>query len=56
MHLKVIGSSSKGNGYVLISDTGSLLIECGVLFKQIRQALDFNFSGVHGCLISHAHL
>ncbi|SPF51193.1 Metallo-beta-lactamase domain protein (fragment) [Candidatus Desulfosporosinus infrequens] len=56
MHLKVISSSSRANGYVLESDTGSLLIECGVSFKKIQQSLDFNLSRIRGCLITHEHL
>jgi phosphoribosyl 1,2-cyclic phosphodiesterase len=56
VHLKVIGSSSKGNSYVLRSDTGTLLIECGVPFKQIQKAVNFDISNIQGCLISHEHL
>ena len=56
MHLKVINSSSKGNGYVLESNTDSLLIECGVKFKQIQSTLNYDLSSIKGCLISHEHL
>lgn len=56
VRLKVINSCSGGNSYILQSDTGSLLIECGVPFKRIQKALDFDLSNVQGCLISHAHL
>ena len=31
------------------------MIECGVPFKEIQKALDFDYSGVVGCLISHEH-
>jgi phosphoribosyl 1,2-cyclic phosphodiesterase len=56
VHLKVIGSSSQGNSYILNSNTGSLLIDCGIRFKEIQRAFDFNLSGIKGCLISHEHL
>lgn len=56
MHLRVIGSSSRGNSYVLKSNTGSLLIDCGVPFKQIQKAVDFNMSNIQGCLVTHEHL
>jgi len=56
VYLKVIGSSSRGNGYVLESNTGSLMIECGIQFKQTQKALEFDLSDIKGCLISHEHL
>jgi phosphoribosyl 1,2-cyclic phosphodiesterase len=55
MKLKVLGSSSKGNSYVLITPTGSLLIEAGLPFKEIQKGLNFDLSSVVGCLISHEH-
>jgi phosphoribosyl 1,2-cyclic phosphodiesterase len=55
MFLRVIGSSSKGNAYILESETGSLLIECGIPFKKIQRALDFNLSGVLGVIATHSH-
>lgn len=56
MKLKVLASGSKGNCYILESPTGTLIIECGVKYKDILQGLNFNLSEVVGCLISHAHL
>ncbi|WP_088227808.1 MBL fold metallo-hydrolase [Desulfosporosinus sp. FKB] len=55
MILKVIGSSSKGNCYILETQTGSLLLDAGVPFKEIQKALDFDLYNVHGCLITHEH-
>jgi phosphoribosyl 1,2-cyclic phosphodiesterase len=55
MKLKVLGSSSKGNCYILESPTGSLLLECGLPFKEIQKELDFDLSDVVGCLVSHEH-
>lgn len=56
MHLKIVGSSSSGNSYILETQSGSLLIECGIQFKKIQQALGYDLSSVRGCLISHEHL
>lgn len=56
MKLKVLASGSKGNCYILESPTGTLIIECGVKYKDILQGLSFNLSEAVGCLISHAHL
>lgn len=56
MKLKTIASGSKGNCYLLETDTGSLLIEAGIPIKQIKRALNYNFSNIIGCLISHEHM
>lgn len=55
MKLKVLGSSSKGNSYILSTPTGSLLIECGLPFKELQKGLDFDLSNVVGCLVTHEH-
>jgi len=55
MRLKVIGSNSRGNAYVLENDQEALLIECGVRFELIKKALDFNLHKVVGCIITHSH-
>lgn len=57
MELKVLGSSSKGNCYVLQSSKGEcLLLECGVGFDKVKKAVDFNIGNIAGCLVSHEHL
>lgn len=55
MKIKTIASSSSGCCYVIESNGKKLLIECGVSLKKIREALDFDFSSVGACLISHEH-
>jgi phosphoribosyl 1,2-cyclic phosphodiesterase len=55
MNLKIIGSNSKGNSYILGDDNSALLIECGVKFSKIKEALDFNISKVDACLVTHEH-
>lgn len=55
MNLKVIGSNSAGNAYLLQSDAGeTLLIECGVSIQTIKKALDFRLQNV-AALVSHSH-
>lgn len=54
MNLKVIGSGSSGNSYLLVADNGDILmIECGINAALIKQALDFNVNKVVGCLLTH---
>jgi len=56
MNLKVIGSSSKGNAYILETPTGKLLLECGFSnFRIIKEALNYDLKGVLGCLLTHSH-
>jgi len=55
MRLKILGSSSKGNCYILENETEALLIECGVNFSMVKQALNFQLRKVVGCLLTHEH-
>lgn len=55
MILKVIGTGSQGNAYILKNENEALLIECGVNIKEIKKALDFDLSKVVGCILTHEH-
>lgn len=50
-----IASSSSGNAYVVSDGTTNLLLECGIKFKQIQIALDFQTSKIDACLLTHEH-
>lgn len=54
--LRVVGSSSSGNGYILSHNGEHLLLECGVSMERYLPALDYSLSCIHGCLVSHRHL
>jgi len=50
-------SGSKGNLYEVRNNIGGrLLIECGLPWRKLQAALEFNLSGINGCLLTHAHL
>lgn len=55
MQLSVLGSSSKGNCYILHSETESLIIEAGIRLAEVKKALDYNLTTVSGCISTHAH-
>jgi phosphoribosyl 1,2-cyclic phosphodiesterase len=55
MILTVLGSNSRGNGYVIQDADQALIIEAGVSLTKVKQALGFNISKVKGVLISHEH-
>ena len=55
MNLKILGSSSKGNCYILGNETECILIECGLKLDEIKKGLDFNILNVKACVVSHEH-
>lgn len=55
MDLIVLGSSSKGNCYILDSGEEALILEAGVSIKAVKEALGFNIRKVVGCCITHQH-
>lgn len=55
MEIRCLGSSSRGNCYILKGEKESLIIEAGVPFFDIKKALNFDFSQVVGAIVSHKH-
>ena len=55
MNLTVLGSSSKGNCYILENDKEALIIEAGIHTKEVKKALNFDISKVKGVFCSHSH-
>lgn len=56
MLLRTIATGSSGNSYVLISNTGEiLLLDLGVSEKNIKKGIDWKISNVVGAVISHGH-
>lgn len=55
MLLKVIGSGSKGNSYVLESENEALILDAGCRIKDVLKAIDYNVSKTCGVLITHEH-
>ena len=56
LKLKVVATGSSGNCYLLKSEHGTLVLDCGVPIRAIKNALNFNILGVKGVLITHSHL
>lgn len=55
MGIKVLASGSSGNCYLLETSKETLILECGIRYKDILKGLNFDLSKVVGCLISHEH-
>ena len=55
MDIKILASGSKGNCYKLSDGETSLLLECGIPIKKIKEGLGFKLSSIDACLITHEH-
>ena len=55
MQLKILGSSSAGNCYILENNTSALIIEAGVKFSDVQRKLKFNIRKIVGVIVSHEH-
>lgn len=55
MKLKVIATGSSGNCYLLDDGKEILIIECGVPFSEVKEAIDYQTSRIVGVLSTHEH-
>lgn len=55
IEITTIASGSTGNCYHITDGSTALLLECGIRFRDIQKALNFNTSDIAGVLISHEH-
>ncbi len=55
LEVKVLGSSSSGNCYIISTPDNSLMIECGLNIARIKKGGGFKIHEIDGCLISHEH-
>lgn len=53
--IKVLGTGSSGNCYLIQAEGENLLLECGLNYKEILKGLNFNINGLLGCLVTHSH-
>jgi phosphoribosyl 1,2-cyclic phosphodiesterase len=56
LKLTVLGSSSKGNCYLLEYKNKVLILDAGVKFKEVQKALNFKLDKVVGVLVTHEHM
>ena len=55
MKLICLGSSSSGNCYILDDGKEILVIEAGLPFAEVKEAIDYEVSRIVGVLSSHEH-
>lgn len=54
--LKVLGTGSKGNCYVLNRNGRSVILDAGIRYQDILKGVAFDLEKVDGCFVTHAHL
>ena len=55
MKLRVLGSGSSGNCYLLTNGEETLVIEAGIPFREVKKALGWDIRSIRGVIISHRH-
>lgn len=55
MVLKVLGSGSSGNCYILENNYEAIVIEAGMHFMEVKKALNFNVWKIKAVIITHIH-
>lgn len=55
MKLRVLGSGSSGNCYLLENENECLVLEAGLSLKEVKIALNFNISKITAVLVTHGH-
>lgn len=56
MELRVVGSGSDGNCYLLKDGNQYLALDAGIKFQSVQVACDFEVGKIVGLLATHAHL
>lgn len=55
MNIQTIGSGSSGNAHLIDDTHTKILLDCGLPWKKIQQALDYRTSEIEAILVSHLH-
>lgn len=55
INIRTLASGSSGNAYLIDDGRSQLLLECGIRYKDIQIALNFDTKSISGCLITHEH-
>lgn len=56
MKLKILATGSKGNAYLLWVDDKCVLLDAGVQFARIKEAVGYDLSRIEFALTGHRHL
>lgn len=55
MIFRSLASSSKGNAYLIGDTDTTILLECGISYKQLEKRTGFQMANIAACFITHEH-
>lgn len=55
MIFRSLASSSRGNAYLVTDTDTTILLECGVSYKQLEKRTGYQMANVAACFITHEH-
>jgi len=55
LEFRSVASSSRGNVNVVTDGQATIMLDCGLAWKKVRQALCFKTSAMAGVLLTHEH-
>jgi phosphoribosyl 1,2-cyclic phosphodiesterase len=55
MVITALGTSSKGNCYLVTTDTGCLIVDPGIRYREILEGIDYDLERIEGVVVSHSH-
>ena len=53
--VRILGSGSSGNAYIVSNGDTTLLLECGLSIKTLQVATQYRITDIDACLVSHEH-
>lgn len=56
MDIQILASGSTGNCYKISNQDTTLLIECGIPYRELQKKLHFKTHDIDACLITHEHM
>ena len=55
MEIRTIASGSKGNAHLVSSGRTTLLLDAGVVFRELQEATGYQTGEIGACLVTHRH-
>ena len=55
MEMIIVGTGSSGNCALIKDSSSYLMLDCGVPFNKVLQAIDYKVNDIQLCLLSHFH-
>lgn len=56
MNIRVVGTGSSGNSYILEEDNGKkIILDLGMTFKEIKKSINFEVGAIQFALVTHEH-